>query len=65
MGKRLTVLFLIGILLCFFLVGCYVSDEQGKDLLFSANGSVTADGDGDPIAKWLTLSADGMAEYLI
>ena len=31
----------------------------------SANGSITADGDGDPIAKRLTLSADGMAEYLI
>ena len=27
----------------------------------SVNGSVTADGDGDPIAQRLTLSADGMA----
>ena len=33
MTKR-RIVFLIGILLCFFLVDCYVSDEQGKDLLF-------------------------------
>ena len=33
MTKR-RIVFLIGILLCFFLVGCYVSDEQGDASMF-------------------------------
>ena len=62
----MTVLFLIGMLFGFFLVGCYVSDEQGKDLLFFGEWlGYNTDGDGDPIAQQLTLSADGMEEYWI
>ena len=65
MTKR-RIVFLIGILLCFFLVGCNASDGQGDDPMFVGEWlGYNTDGDGDPIAKRLTLSAGGIAEYLI
>lgn len=63
MIRRLTA-FLIGILLCFFLVGCNASDGQEEDILFLGEWlGYNTDGDGDLMAQRLTLYGDGTAAY--